>query len=86
MKHEWRAVDGGPGATVCHMWCASCGSLWEVADPHESKRTNRYFIPGWALEKDRSARPEGGFAEEPDCPPRPIHVDIVVSDPPPSLR
>ena len=84
MKHEWTAVDGGPGATVCHMWCASCGTLWEVADMNDASRSNKYFVPGWAFEKDGSARPTGGLADEPDCPPRALHFEIRVSDPPPA--
>ena len=76
MKHEWMAVDGGPGATVCHMWCANCGTLWAVADMQDPARTNRYFIVGWAPERDASARPQGGLPDEPDCPPRVVHVDI----------
>jgi len=59
MRHDWMAVDGGPGATVCHMWCANCGTLWAVADMQDPSRTNRYFIVGWAPETDASARPEG---------------------------
>lgn len=68
--HEWRAIDGGPGATVCHLWCAKCGALWEVADPHDPTRTNAYFVVGKALEKDGQSRPRGGLSTEPDCVPR----------------
>jgi hypothetical protein len=52
------------------MWCANCGTLWSVADMNDATRTNRYFIAGWAPESDASARPQGGFADEPECPPR----------------
>jgi hypothetical protein len=86
MKHDWMAVDGGPGATVCHMWCANCGTLWAVADMQDPTRTNRYFIVGWAPETDASARPSGGFLEEPECPPRVVQAEISVSAPPPPRR
>lgn len=76
-------VDGGPAATVCHMWCANCGTLWAVADPHDPSRTNRYFLAGWAFETDGSARPNNGFAHEPECPPRSARAEIIVSAPPP---
>ena len=69
MKHEWMAVDGGPGATACHMWCANCGTLWEVADMHDPTRTNKYYIAGWVFEKDGLARPEGGLASASAVPP-----------------
>lgn len=82
MKHEWMAVDGGPGATACHMWCASCGTLWEVADMHDPTRTNKYFLPGLAFEKDGLSRPAGGLADEPACPPMLAHFEILVSEPP----
>jgi hypothetical protein len=82
-KHEWRAVDGGPAATICHMWCANCGTLWAVCDPYDAARTNRYFVPGWAFEKDGSTRPHGGLTEEPDCPPGAVSVEVTVSDAPP---
>ena len=85
MKHDWMAVDGGPGATVCHMWCANCGTLWSVADMHEPARTNRYFIAGWAFEADGHARPEGGLPDEPACPPKVVHAEISVSAPPPPI-
>lgn len=84
ITHEWMAVDGGPGATVCHMWCAKCGTLWSVADMNDPARTNRYFVAGWVFEADGAARPSGGFAEEPDCPPRVAAIDIAVSMPPPA--
>ena len=84
MKHEWMAVDGGPAATVCHMWCANCGTLWEVADMQDPARTNRYFIAVWAFETDGSSRPEGGLSDEPACPPKAAHVEISVSAPPPA--
>jgi hypothetical protein len=86
LKHEWMAVDGGPAATVCHMWCANCGTLWEVADMQDPARTNRYFIAGWAFETDGSSRPEGGLSDEPACPPKAAHVEISVSAPPPPVR
>jgi hypothetical protein len=84
MSHDWMAVNGGPQATVCHMWCAKCGTLWAVADPHEPERTNRYFVAGWAFEADGLARPEGGLPDEPECPPRVVRAEITVSAPPPS--
>jgi hypothetical protein len=65
--HEWRAIDGGPAATVCHLWCARCGTLWEVADPHDPTRTNAYFVVGQALDKDGQSRPRGGLSSEPPC-------------------
>jgi hypothetical protein len=85
-KHEWMAVDGGPGATICYMWCAHCGTLWRIADPHDPSRTNRYFLAGWALEKDASSRPEGGLPDEPECPPKAPRFEIMVSEPPPAAR
>ena len=83
--HTWMAVDGGPGATVCHMWCSNCGTLWEVADIDDPHRTNKYFVPGWALEADVHARPEGGLSDEPSCPPGVAHVEISASAPRPPL-
>jgi hypothetical protein len=65
------------------MWCANCGTLWEVADMQDPARTNRYFIAGWAFETDGSSRPEGGLSDEPACPPKAAHVEISVSAPPP---
>lgn len=67
MKHDWMAVDGGPGATVCHMWCANCGTLWEVADMDDPARTNRYFIAGWAPDSDASSRPRAASAMNPSA-------------------
>ena len=80
------AVDGGPGATTCHMWCANCGTLWEVADMHDSARTNKYFIPGFAFEKDGLARPKDGLVDEPDCPPSHVQLEVMVSEPPARQR
>jgi hypothetical protein len=71
------AVDGGPGATVCHMWCANCGTLWEVADMYDPSRTNKYFVAGWTLEADALARPEGGLVQEPTCPPEVTRVAMA---------
>jgi hypothetical protein len=79
VKHEWMAINGGPAATVCHMWCANCGTLLVVADLNDPERTNKYFVPGWAVEADAEARPEGGLSDEPSCPPEAVHSDILAS-------
>jgi hypothetical protein len=71
--HEWRAVDGGRAATVCHLWCALCGTLWEVADPDDVTRTNWYFVVGASFEQDELARPQRGLREVPPCAPRSAH-------------
>lgn len=70
MTHEWRAVDAGPQGTICHMWCANCGTLWLVADPHDPTRTNKYFVAGCTFELDR----QGGLTEEPECPPTNVAI------------
>ena len=86
MSHEWMAVNGGPEATVCHMWCAKCGTLWAVADLHDAQRTNRYYVAGWCFGADSLARPDGGFPDEPECPPRITSTEITVSLLPPQPR
>ena len=46
-------------------------------------RTNRYFVVGWVFEADGAARPAGGLADEPECPPGVAAIEIAVSMPPP---